>query len=316
MVELRPLGGSGLSTPPLVLGGNVFGFTVKGDEAFAVLDRFIDAGGTMIDTADVYSAWVPGHVGGESETVLGEWLTRRGRRDDVLIATKVGFMKGLSPAQIEEAIEGSLRRLQTDYVDLYYAHKDDASAPLEETLRAFDKLVRDGKVRAIGASNYSAERLGEALSLSEREGLAKYTVLQPEYSLMARDGFEGALQERAINTQVGVLVYFSLANGFLTGKYRSPDDFGKSVRGDRMGKYLDDRGYRVLAELDRVAAETGATPAQISLAWLAAQPGVTAPIASATSLRQLEDLLGVFDLTLSADQVKRLTTASQEMAEA
>jgi aryl-alcohol dehydrogenase-like predicted oxidoreductase len=316
MVERRPHGGSGLSTPPLVLGGNVFGFTVKGDEAFAVLDRFIDAGGTMIDTADVYSAWVPGHVGGESETVLGEWLTRRGRRDDVLIATKVGFMKGLSPAQIEEAIEGSLRRLQTDYVDLYYAHKDDASTPLEETLRAFDKLVRDGKVRAIGASNYSAERLGEALSLSEREGLAKYTVLQPEYSLMARDGFEGALQERAINTQVGVLVYFSLANGFLTGKYRSPDDFGKSVRGDRMGKYLDDHGYRVLAELDRVAAETGATPAQISLAWLAAQPGVTAPIASATSLRQLEDLLGVFDLTLSADQVERLTTASQEMAEA
>ena len=315
MVELRPLGSSGLSTPRLVLGGNVFGFTVKGEEAFAILDHFIDAGGTMIDTADVYSAWVPGHVGGESETLLGEWLKRRGRRDDVLIATKVGFMKGLSAGQVAEAIEASLRRLQTDYVDLYYAHKDDAGTPLEETLRAFDTLVRDGKVRAIGASNYSAERLDEALAISEREGLAKYTVLQPEYNLMARDRFEGSLQQAAIDRGLGVLVYFALASGFLTGKYRSRGDFGKSVRGDRMGAYLDDRGYRVLGALDEVAAETDATQAQVALAWLAAQPGVTAPIASATSVDQLEELLGVFDLELSPDQLDRLTAASQpEMA--
>ena len=311
MVELRPLGGSGLSTPRLVLGGNVFGFTVDGEEAFRILDRFIDAGGTMIDTADVYSAWVPGHVGGESETLLGQWLKRRGRRDDVLIATKVGFMKGLSAGQIAEAIEASLRRLQTDYVDLYYAHKDDAGTPLEETLRAFDTLVRDGKVRAIGASNYSAERLDEALAISEREGLAKYTVLQPEYNLMTRDRFEGALQEAAIDRGLGVLVYFGLASGFLTGKYRSPADFGKSVRGDRMGAYLNDRGYRVLAALDEVAAETDATQAQIALAWLAAQPGVTAPIASATSVAQLEELLGVLTLELSPKQVELLSGASR-----
>ena len=316
MVELRPLGDSGLSTPPLVLGGNVFGFTIKGEEAFAVLDRFIDGGGTMIDTADVYSAWVPGHVGGESETVLGEWLKRRGRRDDVLIATKVGYMKGLSAAQIGEAIEGSLRRLQTDYVDLYYAHKDDAGTPLEESLRAFDTLVRDGKVRSIGASNYSAERLAEALAVSEREDLAKYTVLQPEYNLMARDKFEGPLQQASIDRGLGVLVYFALANGFLTGKYRSPADKGKSVRGDRMGAYLNDRGYRVLGALDEVAEETDSTPAQVALAWLAARPGVTAPIASATSVEQLEELRGVFTLKLSDDQVGRLTAASQEMAEA
>ena len=310
MVELRPLGSSGLSTPPLVLGGNVFGFTAKGEEAFALLDRFIAAGGTMIDTADVYSAWVPGHVGGESETLLGEWLQRRGRRDDVLIATKVGFMKGLAPARIAEGIEGSLRRLRTDYVDLYYAHKDDKQTPLEETLRAFDRLVQDGKVRAIGASNHSAERLTEALAFSEREGLAQYTVVQPEYSLMARDRFEGPLQQVAIERKLGGLVYFALANGFLTGKYRSPDDFRKSVRGDRMGAYLNDRGYRVLAALDEVAEATDSTPAQVALAWLAAQPGVTAPIASATSVAQLEELLGVFTLKLGADQVERLNAAS------
>ena len=310
MVELRPLGNSGLSTPPLVLGGNVFGHTLEGDEAFAVLDRFIAAGGTMIDTADVYSAWVPGHVGGESERLLGEWLERRGRRDDVLIATKVGFMRGLGAAQIQDGIEASLRRLRTDHVDLYYAHKDDQKTPLEETLRAFDGLVRDGKARAIGASNYSAERLAEALAVSEREGLACYTVVQPEYNLMARHLFEGPLQQLAVERGLGGLVYFGLALGFLTGKYRSPEDLGKSVRGDRVGAYLNERGYRVLAALDEVAEQTGATQAQIALAWLAAQPGVTAPIASATSVAQLEELLGVFTLELSADQLERLTAAS------
>ena len=316
MVELRPLGSSGLRTPRLVLGGNVFGFTVKGEEAFALLDRFIAAGGTMIDTADVYSAWVPGHVGGESETLLGEWLKRRGRRDDVLIATKVGYDKGLKAAHIAEAVEASLRRLGSDYIDLYYAHKDDANTPLEETLGAFDRLVRDGKVRAIGASNYSAERLADALAVSEREGLAAYAVLQPEYNLMARDSFEGPLQRLSIDRGLGVLPYFGLASGFLTGKYRSPDDLGKSVRGRGMDKYLTDRGFNVLGELDDVADELDATPAQVALAWLAARPGVTAPIASATRVEQLEELLGVFTLELSEAQVERLNTASAETATA
>jgi aryl-alcohol dehydrogenase-like predicted oxidoreductase len=310
MVELRPLGTSGLRTPRMVLGGNVFDFTLKGEEAFAVLDRFVDAGGTMIDTADVYSSWVPGHVGGESERLLGRWLKRRGQRDDVLIATKVGYDKGLSAAHIAEAVEASLQRLGTDYVDLYYAHKDDAGTPLTETLQAFDRLVRDGKVRAIGASNYSAERLAEALDVSEREGLASYTVLQPEYNLMARDGFEGPLPQLCVERNLGVLPYFGLAAGFLTGKYRSPADFGKSVRGERMGRYLERGGLRVLAALDEVAAESEATPAQVALAWLAARPGVTAPIASATSVEQLEELLGVMALELSADQVERLNAAS------
>jgi aryl-alcohol dehydrogenase-like predicted oxidoreductase len=305
-MDLRPLGRSGLDTPRLVLGGNVFGFTVKGGEAFRLLDRFAEAGGTMIDTADVYSKWVPGHVGGESETLLGEWLKRRGGRHGVAIATKVGFDAGLSAAEIERAAEGSLRRLGIETIDLYYAHKDDPATPLEETLAAFDRLVRAGKVRAIGASNYSAERLGEALDISGREGLARYEVLQPEYNLMARDGFEGPLQQVCIERGLGVLPYFGLASGFLTGKYRAAGDKAKSVRGPRMDAYLNARGFAVLAALDAVAAEAGATPAQVALAWLAAQPGVTAPIASATSVAQLEELLGVLTLELSGDQVARL----------
>ena len=309
-MEMRPVGASGLSTPRLVLGGNVFGFTVKGDEAFRILDRFVAAGGTMVDTADIYSNWVPGHVGGESETLLGEWLALRGRRGDVLIATKVGYERGLSARHIEEAVEASLGRLQTDRIDLYYAHKDDPSTPIEETLRAFDRLVRAGKVRAIGASNYSADRLAEALAISEREGMAPFTVLQPEYNLMARDSFEGPLQQLSIERGLGVLPYFGLASGFLTGKYRSEADFGKSVRGSGMGRYLNARGRSVLAALDAVAAETKATPAHVALSWLAAQPGVTAPIASATSLEQLEELLGVMTLDLSAEQTERLSAAA------
>ena len=310
MTEMKPLGDSGLTTPRLVLGGNVFGFTVKGEDAFRVLDRFVEAGGTMVDTADVYSSWVPGHVGGESETLLGEWLKRRGRRDDVLIATKVGYDKGLAPERIAEAAEASLKRLGTDYIDLYYAHKDDSDTPLEESLAAFDRLVREGKVRAIGASNYSAERLGAALDISGRDGLARYTVLQPEYNLMARDQFEGPLQQLCLERGLGVLPYFGLASGFLTGKYRSEADFGKSVRGSGMARYLDGKGIRVLAALDAVAAETRATPAQVALAWLAHQPGVTAPIASATSLDQLDELLGVLTLELGRDQVERLNAAA------
>jgi aryl-alcohol dehydrogenase-like predicted oxidoreductase len=310
-MDLRAIGGSGLMTPRLVLGGNVFGWTVTGAEAFAILDRFIAAGGTMIDTADVYSAWVPGHKGGESEALIGEWLKRRDRRDDVLIATKVGMLPGaggdkLEPARIAAAAEASLQRLGT-HIDLYYAHQDDSATPLEETLTAFDALVKAGKVRAIGASNYSAERLAEALAVSEREGLAGYEVLQPEYNLVSRDKFEGPRQQLCIDRGLGVLPYFGLASGFLTGKYRVAADKAKSVRGGRMDAYLNERGLRILAALDEIAAEAGATPAQVALAWLAAQPGVTAPIASATSVEQLEELLGVLTLELSPDQLERLS---------
>jgi len=307
-MDIRTIGGSGLVTPRLVLGGNVFGWTVKGEEGFAVLDRFAEAGGTLIDTADVYSIWVPGHEGGESESLLGEWL-KRGRAR-LRIATKVGYTAGLSAAHIAEACDASLARLGVEAIDLYYAHKDDPETPLEETLGAFDALVRAGKVKAIGASNYSAERLAEALAISEREGLARFEVLQPEYNLMTREDFEGPLQALCVERGLGVLPYFGLAAGFLTGKYRSEADFGKSLRGGRMAAYLDERGLGVLGALDEVAAEAGATPAQVALAWLADRPGVTAPIASATSLAQLEELLGVLTLELSAAQMERLSAAS------
>ena len=312
-MDVRTLGGSDLRTPRLVLGGNVFGWTAGGEEAFAILDRFVEAGGTMIDTADVYSAWVPGHKGGESESFIGEWLKRRGKRDEVLIATKVGMLPGeggekLEPARIAAAAEASMKRLGT-HIDLYYAHQDDEKTPLADTLAAFDALVKAGKVRAIGASNYSAARLAEALDISEREGLARYEVLQPEYNLMVRDRFEGELQQLCMDRVVGVLPYFGLAAGFLTGKYRSDADKAKSIRGGRMDAYLNERGFAVLDALDEVASETGATAAQVALAWLAAQPGVTAPIASATSRAQLDELLGVLTLELSGEQLERLTDA-------
>lgn len=308
-MDLRPIGASGLETPRLVLGGNVFGWTVKGAEAFRILDRFAEAGGTMIDTADVYSMWVPGHKGGESERLIGEWLKQSGRRGDVLIATKVGFMGGLSAAGIAAAAEASLERLGIEAIDLYYAHKDDEATPLAESLGAFDALVRAGKVRALGASNYSAGRLAEALDISAREGLAAYCVLQPEYNLMTRGKYEGALQDLCVARGIGVLPFYGLASGFLTGKYRSPADYGKSVRGDRMAKYVEAGGAAMLAALDEVAAEAGATPAQVALAWVAAQPGIAAPIASATSLSQLEELIGVLALELSAEQAARLSAA-------
>ena len=314
-MDMRTLGGSGLATPRLVLGGNVFGWTVKGEEAFAILDRFAEAGGVMIDTADVYSAWAPGHQGGESETLLGEWLKRRGGNKGIAIATKVGMlpMSGepeLTGPRIAAAAEASLGRLGVETIDLYYAHQDDRKTPLAETLAGFDALVREGKVRALGASNYSAERLAEALDLSEREGLARYEMLQPEYNLMTRGKYEGALQDLCVARGIAVLPYFGLASGFLTGKYRSEADFGKSIRGGRMDAYLNDRGRRVLETLDEVAAETGATQAQVALAWLAAQPGIAAPIASATSVEQLEELLGVLTLELNRNQLERLTQAS------
>lgn len=306
MSALRPLDDTGLATPPLVLGGNVFGWTVSGAEAFRILDRFADAGGTMVDTADVYSAWVPGNKGGESETLIGEWL-RRGGRGKLSIATKVGHGAGLSAKVIEAGCDGSLKRLGVETVDLYYAHKDDEATPLEETLAAFDRLVRAGKVKALGASNHGAERLAEALAVSAREGFASYRVVQPEYNLLTRDAFEGPLQQLCIAEGLGVLPYFGLAAGFLTGKYRTEADFAKSARGGRVDGYLDDRGRAVLAALDTVAAETKATVGQVALAWLAAQPGVTAPIASARTLDQLEELLGMMRLELTPAQIDMLS---------
>ena len=306
MLEPRALGASGLLTPPLILGGNVFGWTADEAESFRVMDAFVAAGGTMIDTADVYSAWAPGHVGGESERVIGRWLNRRGRRDDVLIATKVGILGGLGRSSVERAIEDSLRRLQTDYVDLYYTHRDDETIPLEETLEAFDRLVGAGKVRHIGASQIEAGRLEQALEISDANGWQRYSVLQTWYSIVERPRFEGALASVATRHNLGVATFYSLANGYLTGKYRSAADLSKSVRGDRVAAYLHGRGPAVLAVLDEVAREAKATPAQVALAWTAAQPGVTAPLASATSVAQIEELLGSLHVELTDDQLGAL----------
>ena len=315
MPELRPIGRSGLETPPLVLGGNVFGWTASGEEAFRILDRFADAGGTMVDTADVYSAWVPGHQGGESETLIGEWLKRRGPGRGLQVATKVGMLHRHGGGKLEgwriaKAAEASLKRLGVETIDLYYAHRDDPGTPMEEVLEAFDRLVREGKVRALGASNFSAERLTEALAVSARHGFARYEALQNEYHLLERGEFEGGLQQLCVAEGIGMLPYYGLASGYLTGKYRSEADYGRSVRGDRMAKYVEGRGPAVLAALDDVAAETGATPAQIALAWLAAQPAVAAPIASARTPEQLDELLGAMELRLSASQLARLDSAS------
>ena len=310
MANIRELGNSGLRTPRLVLGGNVLGWNLTGDEAFRVLDRFVAGGGTMIDTADIYSKWAPGNKGGESESLIGDWLRRRGRRDDVQIATKVGMDEGLSAATIERGIEASLRRLGTDHVDLYFSHKDDPATPFEETLSAFDRLVKAGKTRAIGASQIEAERLQQALEISRREGLARYEVLQTEYNLMDRAAYEGPLRDVVVRNNLGMVAFYGLANGYLTGKYRQPADLAKSPRGERSRKYMEGKGPKVLAALDLVAAETGGTPAQVALAWLAAQPGVTAPIASATSVEQLEELLKAMDLELTDDQVARLSAAA------
>lgn len=310
MTEYRDLGNSGLRISRLVLGGNVFGWNLTGTEAFRVLDRFAEGGGIMIDTADVYSKWAPGNEGGESESLIGEWLRRRGRRDDVLIATKVGYDEGLSAKAIERGIEASLERLGTDHVDLYFSHKDDPATPLEETLSAFDQLIKAGKVRTVGASQISAERLEEALAVSRRDGLAAYSVLQSEYNMMDRLAYEGSLRDVVVRHGLGMLAFYGLANGYLTGKYRQPSDLSKSMRGPRAKSYMEGQGPNVLAALDSVAAETGATVAQIALAWLAAQPGVTAPIASATNVAQLDELLGVLHLDLTEDQIGRLSAAS------
>ena len=314
MTAKRRLGSTDLQIAPLVLGGNVFGWTADRAASFAVLDAFVAGGGTMIDTADVYSAWAPGHSGGESEAMIGEWLKASGKRDQVLIATKVGMLPGeggekLAPARIAAAAEASLKRLGTDRIDLYYAHQDDDDVPQDAVLEAFGKLIDAGKVRVLGASNFHAARLKSAVDAAKASGMPRYHVLQPEYNLVSRHKFEGELQDYCITENIGVLPYYGLASGFLTGKYRTKDDLGQSVRGGRMADLLEGKGTAVLAEMDTVAEETGATLAQIALAWLIAQEGVTAPIASATRVEQLEDLLPAMELELSKYQLDRLDTA-------
>ena len=308
----KPLGQSGLSIRPFVLGGNVFGMTAGRDASFAVLDRFVERGGGMIDTADVYSAWVPGHKGGESESMIGAWLKESGARDQVLIATTVGMMPGgLKPDRIRDAVQGSLGRLGTDCIDLYFAHKDDPDVPLDEVLGAFAELIDAGTVRAIGASNYSADRLAEALQVADEKGLPRFTAMQPELNLLDRDQYQGALQDLCVAEGLGVVTYFSLASGYLSGKYRNRDDIGQSARGPRVKPYVEGKGPAMLAVMDRIAAETGATLSQIALAWVAAQPGVTAPIASATSVEQLDEILGSEDVALTDAQLAALSEAGR-----
>jgi len=315
-VTLRPLGSSGLEVSPLCLGGNVFGWTIDETASFAVLDAFVEAGLNFIDTADLYSKWVPGNRGGESETIIGKWLKRAGNRRRVVIATKVGMelapdKKGLSKAYILRAAEDSLARLQTDYIDLYQSHIDDSSTPLEETLEAYQQLIRQGKVRAIGASNYTGARLREALDASESHHLPRYQSLQPHYNLYEREGYETDLEPVVKAAGIGVIPYFSLASGFLTGKYRSEEDLSKSVRGQGLKKYLTPRGTRILEALDEISALHLTTPATVALAWLMARPTVTAPISSATTPEQLEQLVAAIELKLDAASIELLNEASR-----
>ncbi|HXG99850.1 MAG TPA: aldo/keto reductase [Sphingomicrobium sp.] len=311
-MTLRRIGTSDMMVAPLALGGNVFDWTADEAASFAILDAFVDAGGTMIDTADVYSAWVPGHKGGESERLIGRWLKRDpAKRDKVVIATKVGFMAGLSPETIAPACDASLERLGLDRIDLYYQHTDDAKVPLADSLGAFDALLRAGKIRGVGLSNFTAERVEEALGAGIANGLTLPVALQPWYNLVERKKFEGQLADLALAQGLSVFPYYSLANGFLTGKYRSKEDLGKSPRGLRTVEYLEGRGPRVLTALDEVAADTGQSLATVALAWTKAQPGITAPIASATSLEQFRDLAAALTLELSPGQIEALNRASE-----
>lgn len=319
MTELRQLGRSGLKVAPIAFGGNVFGWSADEATSFALLDAFVDAGFNLVDTADVYSAWVPGNQGGESETIIGRWLKRSGKRDKVILATKVAKWSeqpGLSASNIAAAVDSSLRRLQTDVIDLYQAHEDDEATPLEATLAAFGRLIEAGKVRAIGASNYGPQRLRDALEVSRQFKLPRYETLQPEYNLYDRAGYEAALEPLVREQELGVIGYYALASGFLSGKYRSAEDAGKSgARGAAVVKqYLNPRGLRILGALDDIASRHAATPTQVALAWLIARPSLTAPIASATSLTQLHDLLKAATLTLSAEDIAQLDGASAEEA--
>lgn len=315
MTATRELGRSGLQVHPIAFGGNVFGWSADEKATFALLDAFVDAGFNLVDTADAYSAWVPGNQGGESETLIGRWFARSGKRDKVVLATKVAKWSeqpGLSADNITAAVEGSLRRLQTDVIDLYQAHEDDQSTPLETTLGAFARLVEQGKVRAIGASNYSAERLADALKISADYRLPRYETLQPEYNLYDRSGYEAGLEALVQREQLGVISYYSLASGFLSGKYRRSEDAVRSpARGQAVvAKYLNPRGHRILGALDDIAGKHAATAPQVALAWLVARPSITAPIVSATSVEQLREILAAATLALSAQDIAELDEAS------
>ena len=315
-MDRRELGRSGIAIAPIMFGGNVFGWTVDQATAFALLDAFLDAGFNAIDTANIYSRWIPGNIGGESETVIGAWMKARGNRSRVVIATKVGHdmgagRKGLAKTYIKEAVEESLVRLGTNYIDLYQAHKDDTATPQEETMEAFGELIAAGKVRAIGASNFSAARLRSALDASARRGLPRYETLQPRYNLYDRADFEGGLQQLCVAEGVGVIPYYGLASGFLTGKYRSEADFAKSPRGARMKNYLNARGRRILGALDEVSSAYATSPAAVALAWTMAQPGIAAPIASATNVEQLRDFSVAVRLELGAYARAKLDEASK-----
>ncbi|MCJ8211150.1 aldo/keto reductase [Mucilaginibacter sp. RS28] len=314
-MQKRELGQSGIAVVPFCFGGNVFGWTIDEQTSFQILDAFTDQGLDFIDTADVYSAWAHQGTGGQSETIIGNWLEKSGKRDQVIIATKVGKpmgedKKGLSKQYIMQAVEDSLKRLQTDYIDLYQSHDDDQQTPFEETLEAYARLINDGKVRAIGASNYTASRLQEALKTSTNYGLPRYETLQPEYNLYDREGYEKDLEPVCRENNLGVITYFSLASGFLTGKYRSEDDLNKSKRGGGIKKYMNERGFGILKALDKVAKEYHASPAAVALAWVMARPGITAPIASATSVAQLQEITKAIELKLSSEAIDLLTTSS------
>lgn len=314
-MKKRKLGHTDIEVSPLAFGGNVFGWTADEAMSFKLLDAFVDAGFNLIDTADVYSQWAPGNKGGESETIIGKWLQRGGRRDRVVIATKVGKemgpdRKGLSKSYILRAVEDSLQRLQTDFIDLYQSHADDPQTPLEETLAAYDQLIKEGKVRVIGASNYDAKRLDLALKVSEQQGYPRYQCLQPLYNLYDRADFEKELESLCRQQGLSVISYFSLASGFLTGKYRSAEDLTDRARADMVKKYLDERGLRILAALDKVARQHELAPVKVALAWLIAQPSITAPIASATSLEQLQMLIDATAVELDRSAVDLLNAAS------
>jgi aryl-alcohol dehydrogenase-like predicted oxidoreductase len=314
-MKMRELGKSGIQVAPWALGGNVFGWTADEATSFKILDAFVDAGFNLIDTADTYSRWIPGHVGGESETVIGKWFMQSGKRNKVVIATKVGMdmgdgKKGLAKNYILNEVESSLKRLQTDHIDLYQSHQDDATVPLEETLDAYAQLVKQGKVRAIGASNYKAARLYEAVNVSQKKGIPRYESIQPLYNLYDREDYETDLEPLVRDKNIGAIPYFALGAGFLTGKYRSEWDLSKSPRGVGMKKYMNDRGFAIIKALDEAAKELNSTPARVALAWLIAQPTITAPIASATSLEQFRDLLAGTCLELDRPTTEKLNRTS------
>jgi len=314
-MKKRQLGNSGIGVAPVALGGNVFGWTVDEPRAFKILDAFVGAGLNLIDTADSYSRWVAGNKGGESETIIGKWLKERGNRNEVIIATKVGSemgptKRGLSKTYILNAVEASLKRLQIDFIDIYQSHYDDQATPLEETLDAYQELIKQGKVRAVGASNFSASRLSMALGVSKERGLPAYECLQPRYNLYDRADYEQSLEPLCREGGLGVITYYSLASGFLTGKYRSDNDLSKSVRGQGVKLYMNERGFRILRALDKVAKQYHTNPSSIAIAWLMAHPGITAPISSVTSVEQMNDLVAATRLELDRESIELLTKAS------